>query len=243
MAAKATKSKQPSRRACTVCLHPNRVAIDLAIATGTETLRNLAIQNDPLSFGAISRHSTKCVTAKATREQARIAKLGAAAIQQVEVVKAGSLRQMVRGGLERAQTHEEQLGRLWDGAYSQLVDESGNLKRLVDEDGYVRTDLVERLLDVSKVLTTARGGGTAKWAELAARVEGEIQSGTQVNVLVDARTGELHPQVKAEWDKATVGLMGAIERAALAALTPEQASRFHAALQVELAATSTKEEP
>lgn len=227
--------------ACSVCQHPNRVAIDVAIAAGTPPLRELAaIQSDPkLSYGAISRHSRKCAVVRRTPETVVRSTLDRAAIQQVAKAQENSLRAMVADRMDRSTRHEDQLDALWSDAFGQLTDDQGKLRPLVDQEtGQVRFDMLEQLLQLSKARVDARGGGSLKWATLAAQVDGMIGSGgstTNIQVNIEQERARVIEAVKSLGEKDVPQLMGEALGLFLDAKGLDEASDVFAVL-VEFAA-------
>lgn len=208
----------PPTRACSVCTHPDRVAVDAALALGTPSRRSIAIQHPPLTYGAIARHAAKCVVSAPTADVVKKGRIADAAIQQVERATQVAIRDVARSGLSRASRHEEQLDSLWEQALGQLTDPAtGRLRPLVDSDtGEVRLDMLGELLAVSKARVDARGGGTLKWATLVGELEGALRRGSQTLVVVDAdgRVEVRDPEVARVLDVVTRALAPFPEAAA-----------------------------
>lgn len=186
------------REGCSVCDHPSYATADgiaKAIARG-DSSRSIAIQFPPLSHGAVTRHrnSPKCKAIRPTSKELAHQRKANAALVQVEVSAKNSIRDLVTQRLDRSTIQENQLDALWDDAFGQLTDEHGKLRPMVDEEGCVRFDMLEQLLQLSKARVDARGGGSLKWATLAAQVDGLIKTGPQTVVLIqDGRV--VHPEL------------------------------------------------
>jgi hypothetical protein len=172
-------------RICTICTHPKRAAIEIALGTA-EPIDQVAKRFD-VSTGSVTRHRTNHLAPMLEgsgvplpgpgRRKVIEATMGSYAGAVVE-----SIRTVARDRLDRSLSHEDQLDALWDQAVEQLT-EAGKLRQLVDpETKEVRFDMLAQLLAISKARIEARGGGSLKWATLAAEIEGDLTRGNQVNI-------------------------------------------------------------
>lgn len=186
---------------CTICGHPQRKEIDRALVGG-ESDRSIASRLG-LSRGAVLRHAKAHVRpAKvAPPTAATAARMARAAEAQAEVVEA--VVEQDRATLDLfAELRVRTMG---------YLDQAEKALPIVDKMGNVLGEKVDWPA-VSALLREIRG-----CLESQAKLRGELQSGTQVNVLVQAERAEFVRVVigaLADEPAALAKVAAAVERAA-----------------------------
>lgn len=183
---------------CSVCAHPKRKAIERAVLAG-EPLRTVADRFGP-SKTTLIRHRDAHM-AKA------VAEVTAARAAEVEAAETDVRAAMVEAG----QTTLQRVRTLGDVAAKCLARVTGKLDGAHLEPG----DLAD--IDFPAREVAALMGQSLKALELQAKLLGELQSGTQVNVLVQAERAEFVRVVLgalADEPAALAKVAAAVERAA-----------------------------
>lgn len=153
-------------KVCTVCVHPNRQAVDLAIGAGVP-LRTVAKRNEPLKYSAVYRHSKGCKLHGPTPSEMRIA---TAAQQQVKRGSIALFEAEVGGAADLARLSERVARLVADKAIENA------------EGGTLGGEALYDTLAAIKGAVEARGGGLRVWAETMAKLTGELQAGARVQV-------------------------------------------------------------
>lgn len=174
----------PVAAACTVCEHPDRVAVEAALRSGVPSLRTTA-DRYKLSKTAILRHRDKHMSGvvRTTTDVVR------------DRVRDAAPAQIERAGVLLAQAQAER-------AVEDALETRALAREILDvalgepdENGRRRPPDVDVATRALKALVDANGGGVQRAIELVAKIRGEIKTGSQTLVLVqEGRV--VHPELE-----------------------------------------------
>lgn len=178
------RSQKPNRGRCHICKSPKRLDIEAALLGSGDGVRKDPRKVAEMGFGfargAILRHERDCM--KRDREAIQTGIRNVAAVAQVEsglAVIAQSAKMTASALAARELDAALALSAMADKVARILAD------KVVGPDGVVDANAVHVFFASLKATVEARGGGAHRWAELKAKLDGDLATGTQVNVQVN----------------------------------------------------------